>query len=122
VLEGNIVGALGQYLKYLPPEVAAPFLALVQYGDDMKNNNSQNTKLNPSDIESTVQYIVNVNAPIQGDIQQGKGNINHNQLSASEQEGRTVLHFLSKNLVKIITTLIAGVILALILTALGIKP
>ena len=122
VLERNIVGALGQYLKYLKRDEAAPFLVLVQDADDMEKNNSQKTELNPSDLENTVQNIMNFNAPILGDIQQGKVNTKHSQLLANEKEDRKVLNFLSTHLDKIIITVIAGVILTYILKWLGVKP
>lgn len=122
VLEENVVGALGQYLKYLKAEDAAPFWDLTKHGDDMKNSDSQNSNLNTPDIESKVQYIMNVNGTIHGDIQQGQDNSKSYQLLDNVKEGGKVMNFLSKHVGKIITTVIAGVILAFILVALGIKP
>jgi hypothetical protein len=122
VLEKNVVGALGQYLKYLKRDEAAPFLVLVQDADDMEKNNSQKNVLNPSDLESTVQNIMIFNAPILGDIQQGKVNSKHSQLLANEKDDRKVLNFLFRHLGIIITTVIAGVILTYILIWLKIKP
>lgn len=113
--EKNIQGALTQYLKYLPPSEANPFLSLLKPEEDNVIMTPQTDKDIEKEVGENTQYILNINAPLEGNIQQG----NENRLTNNTEKTGKIL---TPIVIGIITTVVGGILLYYVIEFIKNKP
>ena len=114
IFEENIRGALIQYLKYLSPSEASPFLPLVTQEDDkiMMTTNEKNEA--EKQLSDNTQYIININSPLEGNIQQG----NENKITNTPSPDK----ILTPIVAGIISTVVGGILLYFLIEYIKNKP
>lgn len=117
-LSNNVMGALEQYLHYLTPLEAKPFISLINRGKHTINIENIKSGEEISETTKVINNTINISGSINGDLQAGETNTTKQTIKTSEPKTTGPIKWVMDNIVGVA---ISSLIVAAILSWLGLS-